>query len=301
MTFLEKYELLKKSIPVPATITFQSVDCEYGDILYNSKNCYHCFISSYLEDGIYTSNGFWSNKVVDCTFVAESEKCYQCIDSTKCHNCTYLMDCNSCTGCHFSAMLNACADCFGCVGLTHKKYCIFNKQYTKEEYFKKVEELRKQNPEKLLKQMFDLKRQIPHPANQQLDNENCLYGNYIYNSKNNYWCFNTFYGENSGYIFISVNAKSCWDLYYSGSADRSLVAERCYELALSRSLYNCAFLYFCQYCTNCYYSAYLKNCSDCFGCVDLANKKYCVLNNQLTKEQYEKAVKEIKKELGWKF
>jgi len=27
-----------------------------------------------------------------------------------------------------------CQDCFGCVGLTNKQYCIFNKQYTKEEY-----------------------------------------------------------------------------------------------------------------------------------------------------------------------
>ena len=26
--------------------------------------------------------------------------------------------------------------CFGCVGLYKKEYCIFNKQYTKEEYFK---------------------------------------------------------------------------------------------------------------------------------------------------------------------
>ena len=28
----------------------------------------------------------------------------------------------------------SCSDCFGCVGLRNKQYCIFNKQYTKEEY-----------------------------------------------------------------------------------------------------------------------------------------------------------------------
>ena len=28
----------------------------------------------------------------------------------------------------------ACNNCFGCVGLKNKSYCIFNKQYTKEEY-----------------------------------------------------------------------------------------------------------------------------------------------------------------------
>jgi hypothetical protein len=33
-----------------------------------------------------------------------------------------------CDGC------NACDSCFGCIGLQHKKYCILNKQYAKEEY-----------------------------------------------------------------------------------------------------------------------------------------------------------------------
>ncbi len=39
-------------------------------------------------------------------------------------------------------------ECFGCVGLSKKKYCIFNKQYTKEEYF----ELR----EKIIKHMDEM-------------------------------------------------------------------------------------------------------------------------------------------------
>jgi hypothetical protein len=34
-----------------------------------------------------------------------------------------------------------CHDCFGCVGLRHKQYCVFNKQYTKEEYEKLVEKI----------------------------------------------------------------------------------------------------------------------------------------------------------------
>ncbi len=302
MNFLEKYELLKKSIPVPAVmIKEDNVECEYVDIVYTSKNCYYCFNSSYLEDAMYTTLGVWSNKLVDCTSVTESEKCYQCIDSQKCHNCTYLIDSNSCSDCHFSAFLNACNDCFGCVGLSHKKYCIFNKQYAKAEYLKKVEELKKENSEQILAQMIELKQQIPHPASQQVNSENCPFGNYIYDSKNSYWCFNSYYAENSGYNFISSNAKNCWDLYYSGSGDKSLYAERCYELVNSgRSLYDCAFLSNCWYSSNCYYGSYLTNCSDCFGSVGLTKKKYCILNNQLTKEQYAQALKEIKNELGWK-
>lgn len=33
-------------------------------------------------------------------------------------------------------------DCFGCVGLRHKEYCILNKQYSKEEYFDLVSRIR---------------------------------------------------------------------------------------------------------------------------------------------------------------
>jgi hypothetical protein len=31
-------------------------------------------------------------------------------------------------------MCHSCKNCFGCVGLRNKEYCILNKQYTKEEY-----------------------------------------------------------------------------------------------------------------------------------------------------------------------
>ncbi len=43
------------------------------------------------------------------------------------------------------------SDCFGCVGLSKKQYCIFNKQYTKEEYFKLREQIIKQMDEVLYK------------------------------------------------------------------------------------------------------------------------------------------------------
>ncbi|MDA1209081.1 MAG: hypothetical protein O2904_03570, partial [bacterium] len=44
-------------------------------------------------------------------------------------NCHNLLYCNVCSSSHH---------CFGCIGLKQKSYCIFNKQYTKEEYEKLV-------------------------------------------------------------------------------------------------------------------------------------------------------------------
>ncbi len=301
MTFLEKFEILKKSIPVPAvTIGPYTVDCEYVEYLYRSKNCYFILDGFYLEDCLYIRYGAFSKILVDCGSVFESEKCYESIDSNKCYSCTYVMDCYGSTDCHFSALLNACTNCFGCVGLSHKKFCILNKQYTKEEYLKEVERLKKENPEKLLAQMLDLKQQIPHPANRQSNTQNSPYGNYIYDSKNCYWCFNTLHSENSGYTYYHSRAVNCWDMYRGGgNPETNAQTERCYENTDSTCNYECAFVAFSDNCSNCYYSYRLVNCTDCFGCVGLNNKKYCILNNQLTKEQYEKTVLEFKKELGW--
>lgn len=40
----------------------------------------------------------------------------------------------NCNNCLYSLNLNDSNNCFGCDGLRNKSYCIFNKQYTKEEY-----------------------------------------------------------------------------------------------------------------------------------------------------------------------
>ncbi len=299
MTFIENYEVLKKSIPVPAVwIDTVTKDADYIDYTYRSKGSYYAFGGYYLEDCLYTEFCGWGNKLVDSHSVTKAEKCYFCINCDQCHNCSYLMDCNSCTDCHFSAFLSSCNDCFGCVALTHKKYCIFNKQYTKQEYFKKVKELKKEEPDNIFALMFELKEKIPHPASRQVDNVNCPYGNYIYNSKNCYWSFGTFESTNSGYTYYCSRLKNCWDVFSSGGEQGTA---KCYSIVSTQNSVDSAFLDFCEGCSNCYYSLSLINCTDCFGCVGLKNKKYCILNNQLTKEKYERAMKSIIKELEWKF
>lgn len=44
---------------------------------------------------------------------------------------------------YYSSLCASCTDCFGCVGLKNKQYCILNKQYSKEEYEKLISEIRK--------------------------------------------------------------------------------------------------------------------------------------------------------------
>ncbi len=78
------------------------------------------------------------------------ENAYECVT---CGDGSYnLRYCFNCWGesrdLEYCSYCVGSADCFGCVGLSKKKYCIFNKQYTKEEYF----ELR----DKIIKHMNEM-------------------------------------------------------------------------------------------------------------------------------------------------
>lgn len=45
------------------------------------------------------------------------------------------------THCYYGYHLEACSYCFGCIWLKNKSFCILNNQYTKEEWFEKVDEI----------------------------------------------------------------------------------------------------------------------------------------------------------------
>ncbi len=302
MSFLEDFQALKKSIPVPAVVVSFDENCEYVDYTHRSKNCLYCFGVLNSENALYCSYGAGRN-MVDCDFAAFCESCYECVSCNKCYGCTYVQNCNDCRNCHFCALCVNCSDCFGCVALTHKQYCIFNKQYTKEEYFKEIEKLKKEQPKIAQQRLQNLLRGTPQPESHQYHNVNCPYGDFLNNSKNVYWGFDTFWLEDSGYVYMGGLARHCWDMVFGGGGGKDgleVATEYCYEVAGAGNCYHCFFIEQCNFCTNCYHCAYMKNCSDCFGCVGLTNKQYCILNNQLTKEEYEKAIVAIRRELGWK-
>jgi len=48
-----------------------------------------------------------------------------------------MMSCHipNCSNIYYSYYVESCSYCLGCVGIKNKQFCIFNKQYTKEERF----------------------------------------------------------------------------------------------------------------------------------------------------------------------
>lgn len=133
---------LKKKVPVLCVHELSNVNST-GDYIYNCKNTEHCFDVKDLEDCMYCNN---SERLKDCMDMSNSyynsELDYEVMSEMD------LINCDFCVTCFYSSNLDHCElvynshDCFGCFTLNHAEYCIFNKKYSKEEYFKEVEKIK---------------------------------------------------------------------------------------------------------------------------------------------------------------
>jgi hypothetical protein len=73
--------------------------------------------------------------------------CSHCVDSKSCHACAYCNQCENCTGSAYLILcrsLQDCNYCFGCVGLSKKDFHILNVPFSRTEYFKITNRLRKE-------------------------------------------------------------------------------------------------------------------------------------------------------------
>jgi hypothetical protein len=133
---LELYAQVKKQAPKKSSQISQSENC-LGNYILNSKNCFYCFDASQAEDSRYIF--YWSLWTKDCMDTSmASINAVKCYNSQCClENCNNIICCNFCINVQNSFYLDnciRCKDCFWCVWLKDKQYCIFNTQYTKEVY-----------------------------------------------------------------------------------------------------------------------------------------------------------------------
>jgi hypothetical protein len=68
----------------------------------------------------------------------------------------------------FLLSCEACSNCYACFNIINKEYCIFNIEYSKEEYFLKLIEIKKQTIQEQKKQFEEfykekyIKRSLPN-------------------------------------------------------------------------------------------------------------------------------------------
>ncbi|MDP3882985.1 MAG: hypothetical protein Q8Q48_02930 [Candidatus Staskawiczbacteria bacterium] len=138
-------EFSKKYI-VPALVENHSTNVS-GNWLDECKNVEVGFNCEKTEDGKYLFGIMEAKDVMDYTYWGKnSELIYECSSiGRQCSQVFFSNECwdqliraQYCVNCHSSS------DLFGCVGLRKKQYCILNKQYSKEEYEKLVEQIKEQ-------------------------------------------------------------------------------------------------------------------------------------------------------------
>ncbi len=128
-----------------------------------------------------------------------------------------------------------------------------------------------------LKILFE---KVPLPALFSVRAVNSDYCNNVTAPKNCYLVFNTSFAEDSAYSNAINYSNNCIDDSHLQNC------ELCYE---SFWLNQCSRVYFssqCENCINIYFSKNLVGCSNCFGCNNLVNKKYYILNQPYSKEDY---------------
>ena len=131
---------LTEAIPKVPTKYYHGYSTEncVGDHMIECKNCFKCFDIEKSEDCRYGESIMRCTDTVDCARTTLCELCYEGLSAVNSYKVLFCImtwfskDCMYCDGC------NSCKNCFGCVGLNNQKYCIFNKQYSEEEYEKLV-------------------------------------------------------------------------------------------------------------------------------------------------------------------
>lgn len=290
-SFFEQWQELNKVVPHMHNITVNCENSLYTNYNVGNKNCYLCSAGNYLEDSLYCYNVQNSRNCTDCLFVWESENLYECVQCVSCYECFYCLHSKNCHNSMFLDECISCNDCLMCFNLRNKKYCILNKQYSKEEYLKKKNEALSKGIEECFKFWKVERMKYPKRENHNLQSENCS-SEYIIQSKNCHDCYIMAKEcEDCRYVFNGFpGLKDSYDCLYCGE-----YTSQVYE-SIGSGI-NSSKMLFCNLCFegsgDILYSSYLIGCKNCFGCSNLKKKQYCILNKQYTKSEYENLMPRI--------
>jgi hypothetical protein len=290
-TFFEQFKHLYRKVPLIGLSVTNNSNCTYCNVSEGDKGSHMLSGSEHNEDTIY-GNRVVENKQSGDLYVAfQNELCYELINCTKCYRTLYSMNSQECVNSYFLFNSKNCNDCLGCVNLRNGSYCIFNQQYTKEEY-------------EIEKKKYSLDTRSGLESFKEKFQE--FYKNQFFKYANNIKSDGST-GDNLNGVTRSSNTfdfqeaedlKNCfWGLRTKDSYDAGpgigMGSELLYDVLdiltdqnvfFSNLVYNS---FDVRYSINCHTSSHL------FGCYGLRSKQYCILNKQYTKEEYEELIPKI--------
>lgn len=116
-------------------------NCDYCNYGFNAKDCYMSTSPVFSEQCYYSYLPFRCICDIDGYANTDCQYCYGCVYAISCYECQYVFYSSNCSYSRYLLDCRDCEYCLCCVNISHKKYCIFNKQYEKDDYFSAVEEL----------------------------------------------------------------------------------------------------------------------------------------------------------------
>lgn len=300
--FFEQFQKLMSEVPISHRRVTNGISSEYAANAIDIKNCYLVFNAGWVENSMYSETINRARECMDTLKIEDCELCYELFDCKKCFQTFFSFDCAECVDVWFSKNLVGCSNCFGCVNLRNKKYYFFNEPYTREEYFEKLKQfdlgsfvIKENLKEKSALHFAKFPAKFMHGAHN--INVEGDYLDHCKDVKESYSCRDL---ENCGYsqLILFLKSADCMDIAVAGG-------ELCYELQEAGGV-DVKFSYICVpkdlkslnvALMHLEYSMFAYNASNLFGCVGVRNKQYCILNKQYTKEDYEKLVPKIKKQM----
>lgn len=287
---------LRKVFPMPSFLNRDpsSINSEYSNGGRNNKNLYYAMGCYTTEDVWYSGMIGKSKEIMDAADVSDSEMVYEgvCVDylyktsfayySRDCSDSMFLFDCKN------------CSDCFGCVNLRNKRYCIWNEQKSKEEYEAFMQSIRPLSYTYLKetkKAFWDFVKTQPINASQNVavHNTTGTLSNHCEDAHD------VTHSENAKHVRHADGAlghQDSMDLLFSGSS------ERVYQtINIGSRSSNVKFSVSSKFTTDSEFVFNSKNLSNCFMCFGLQNKSYCILNKQYSTEEYWPLVDKIKTDM----
>ncbi len=297
--FFEQLQELQEKVPHPHQNGTNNTKCDWCDDVWNSKNCYLSRSLEECEELFYSYRNVRVKNSIDITICFNCEKSYDISDCHHSYKLFYSRHSRDCIDSYFLLDCRNCQNCFMSWNLRNKQYCIENVQYTKEAYEERLKSFNLGSHESIqtFKKRFEqlAQNEVVHRENFNLKAYNSS-GNYLLDVKDCHNC-NT--------INDSEDLHNC----VRGMKHKSTIdANGSWYIELVGNCLSCLNAYALKYSawSSSRYSEYLDLCIECeycFGCVGLKKKKYCILNKQYSKEEYEtlkeKIIADMKKRVEY--
>jgi hypothetical protein len=287
----EQFADLQREVPLMSLINVQSENSDYCHRIYEGRNNYLSFIALYEpENLLYTYYTITCKDSADITFNQYCELCYETVDAEHLYNSRYCRRARNCRDSYGLEDCIGCADCIGCKNLHQKQYCIFNEQKSAEEYREFLDSCAWGSytfVRDFLKKCDTFFLQFPHRSLLQIDTEN-VRGSNVHHCRLSDDLFDFYESEHMRHCSLGERSHDCVDCYGMG------YAEFCYD---SITLLHNQMTHFSVTTIGGFNLLHcmdqFADTHDCFGCIGLKKKRYCILNKQYTKEEYEALVPKI--------